>query len=333
LYVTGVNRNSLYHNNRNGTFTDVTDKAGPTGIDGTGKKLLSVSAAWVDYDNDGQLDLFVTNYLDWTPENSRVCGPVGRRLSCPPSLYTGQPNLLYHNNGDGTFTDVSEAMGISRHRGKGMGVAIADFDGDGWMDIFVANDNERNFLFHNNHGKSFDEVGVEAGVAYTEDGIPVSSMGVGFADYRNDGKPGILITALGGELRQAFSNLISNAIDAMPAGGTLILRATQSHSRNGANRPGVRVTILDTGEGIAPQHRKNLFQPFFTTKEDVGTGLGLWITRCIVEKHGGSIRVKSRTGTEDHGTAFSVFLPLDGKPHKREQASLAGMASASSALN
>jgi signal transduction histidine kinase len=143
----------------------------------------------------------------------------------------------------------------------------------------------------------------------------------------------IEVTALGGELRQAFSNLIGNAIDAMPAGGTLIIRATQTHSRNGVNRPGVRITILDTGEGIAPQHRKNLFQPFFTTKEDVGTGLGLWITRSIVEKHGGTIRVKSRTGTEDHGTAFSVFLPLDGQAGNATPGSLAAMGSASSTVN
>ena len=206
LYVTGVNRNFLYHNNHDGTFTDVTEKAGVMGIDRQGKKLLSVSAAWVDYDNDGRLDLFVTNYLDWTAENSRVCGPAGRRTSCPPSLYSGEPNLLYHNNGDGTFTDVSEAMGISRQIGKGMGVAIADYNNDGWMDIFVANDNQRNFLFRNNEGKSFDEVGVEAGVAYTEDGIPVSSMGVAFADYRNEGKPGIFITALGGETFPLYRN-------------------------------------------------------------------------------------------------------------------------------
>lgn len=207
LYVTGVNRNILYHNNHDGTFTDVTAKAGVTGVDENGKKLLSVSAAWVDYDNDGLLDLFVTNYIDWTLQNSKLCGPVGRRLSCSPSLYNGEPNILYHNNGDGTFTDVSAAMGISSQIGKGMGVAIADYNGDGWMDIFVANDNERNFLFRNNHGKSFDEVGVEAGVAYTEDGIPVSSMGVGFADYRNDGRPGIFITALGGETFPLFRNV------------------------------------------------------------------------------------------------------------------------------
>ena len=206
LYVTGINRNILYHNNQDGTFTDVTDRAGVSGVTAEGKKLLAVSAAWVDYDNDGRLDLFVTNYLDWSPETSKVCGAPGKRLSCPPSLYPGQPNILYHNNGDGTFTDVSATTGIASQIGKGMGVAIADYDGDGWMDIFVANDNQRNFLFRNRKGKGFDEVGVEAGVAYTEDGIPVSSMGVDFRDYRNDAKPGLFITALGGETFPLYRN-------------------------------------------------------------------------------------------------------------------------------
>ncbi len=205
LYVTGVNRNILYHNNGNGTFTDVTDHAGVTGVS-HGKKLLSVSAAWVDYDNDGLLDLFVTNYLDWSAETSRVCGEPGKRLTCPPSLYKGEPNILYHNNGDGTFTDVSEAMGVASQIGKGMGVAIADFDGDGWTDIFVANDNERNFLFRNRAGKGFDEVGVESSVAYTDNGIPLSSMGVDFRDWGNDGKPGLFVTALGGETFPLFRN-------------------------------------------------------------------------------------------------------------------------------
>jgi PAS domain S-box-containing protein len=135
------------------------------------------------------------------------------------------------------------------------------------------------------------------------------------------------VTALVGELRQAFSNLIGNAIDAMPGGGTLVVRATQTHSWDSSHRPGVRITILDTGHGIEPQHRKNLFQPFFTTKEDVGTGLGLWITRSIVEKHGGTIRLKSRTGPDEHGTAFSIFLPLDGKADNLKPISLAGVAS------
>ena len=206
LYVTGINRNVLYRNNHDGTFTDVTEKAGVSGVNSAGKKLLSVSAAWIDYDNDGRLDLFVTNYLDWSPETSKVCGLPEKRLSCPPSLYPGEPNILYHNNGDGTFSDVSESTGIAAHVGKGMGVAVADYDADGWMDIFVANDNERNFLFKNRRGKGFDEVGVEAGVAYTDDGIPVSSMGVDFRDYRNDGRPGLFITALGGETFPVYRN-------------------------------------------------------------------------------------------------------------------------------
>jgi hypothetical protein len=205
LYVTGVNRNILYHNNRDGTFTDVTQKAGVTGIF-EGKKLWSVSAAWIDYDNDGLLDLFVTNYLEWSPENSRVCGPPGKPLSCPPSLYKGEPNILYHNNGDGTFTDVSASTGIAKCIGKGMGIAIADYNGDGWTDIFVANDNERNFLFKNRRGQGFDEVGVESFVAYTDDGVPVSSMGVDFRDWSNNGRPGLFVTALGGETFPLFRN-------------------------------------------------------------------------------------------------------------------------------
>jgi hypothetical protein len=205
LYVTGVNRNILYHNNKDGTFTDVTQKAGVTGIFG-GRKLWSVSAAWIDYDNDGLLDLFVTNYVDYSPENARVCGPPGKRLSCPPSLFKGEPNILYHNNGDGTFTDVSAATGIAKCIGKGMGAAIADYDGDGWTDIFVANDNERNFLFKNRRGQGFDEVGVESFVAYTDDGVPVSSMGVDFRDWSNNGRPGLFLTALGGETFPLFRN-------------------------------------------------------------------------------------------------------------------------------
>lgn len=121
------------------------------------------------------------------------------------------------------------------------------------------------------------------------------------------------IKALIGEVRQAFSNLITNAIDAMPGGGTLVIRARPTHAWESAHRPGVRITILDTGSGIPQKHRKNLFQPFFTTKEDVGTGLGLWITRSIVKKHGGLIRVKSRVAPDAHGTAFWIFLPLDGE--------------------
>ena len=207
LYVTGVNRNILYHNNHDGTFTDVTQRAGVGGMDAAGKKLWSVGAAWLDYDNDGYLDLFVANYLDWSLENSKMCGEEGRRLSCSPALYSGLPNLLYHNNGDGTFTDVSATSGIGQHIGKGMSVAVADYDGDGFIDIFVANDQQRNFLFKNNAASKFTELGVEAGVAYTEDGLPLSNMGVDFRDLNDDGRPDIAITALSGETFPVYLNL------------------------------------------------------------------------------------------------------------------------------
>jgi enediyne biosynthesis protein E4 len=206
FYVTGYNRNILYHNNRNGTFTDVTERAGVGGSNSSGKKLWSVGAAWVDYDNDGRLDLFVTNYLDWSFSNSRVCGNPGKRLSCPPGYYQGQPNFLYHNNGDGTFTEVSASTGIAAHIGKGMSVAIADYDNDGFMDIFVSNDNERNFLFHNLQGRGFVEVGVETGVAFTEDGVPISGMGADFRDFNNDGRPDVVVTALEGEAFPLYIN-------------------------------------------------------------------------------------------------------------------------------
>src|SRR2546426_4278422 len=152
LYVTGVNRNILYHNNGDGTFTDVTERARVAGVSPSGKKLWSVAAAWLDYDNDGFLDLFVDSYVDWSFSDPRLCGEPGKRLSCSPAFYQGQPSILYRNNGDGTFTDVSDSTGIRKFVGKGMGVAIADYDGDGYPDIFVGNDNERNFLFHNIKG-------------------------------------------------------------------------------------------------------------------------------------------------------------------------------------
>jgi hypothetical protein len=206
LYVTGVNRNILYHNNGDGTFTDVTAKAGVAGVTPAGKKLWAVAAAWLDFDNDGLLDLFVDSYVDWSFNDQRLCGEPGKRLSCSPAFYHGQPSILYRNNGDGTFSDVSASTGIGRLAGKGMGVAIADYDGDGFPDIFVGNDNERNYLFHNIKGKSFEEVGVEASVAFTEDGVPVSSMGVDFRDLDGDGRPDIIITALEGETFPLFFN-------------------------------------------------------------------------------------------------------------------------------
>lgn len=206
LYVTGVNRNVLYHNNGDGTFTNMTEHAAVSGVDGNGRKLWSVGAAWFDYNNDGLLDLLVTNYLDWSFGTSKVCGDDGKRLSCSPSLYSGLPNLLFRNNGDGTFTDVSGLTGIAEHIGKGMSVAVADFDDDGFLDVFVANDQARNFLLKNVEGQKFTEIGVEAGVAYSEDGLPLSSMGVDFRDLNEDGRPDLIVTALGGETFPLYLN-------------------------------------------------------------------------------------------------------------------------------
>jgi hypothetical protein len=203
LFVAGVRRNFLYRNRGDGTFEDVTRKAG------IHDEPWSVAAGWFDYDGDGLLDLFVVNYVDWNPATEPLCkdSRSGERAHCHPRLYRGLPNTLYHNNGDGTFTDVSEASGIRRHVGKGMGIAFADFDGDGRPDVFVANDSEPNFLFHNQGNGRFTQVAVRAGVAFNDDGRALSSMGVDFRDVDNDGRPDLFITALVNETYPLYRNL------------------------------------------------------------------------------------------------------------------------------
>jgi hypothetical protein len=208
LYVTGVDRNLLYRNQHDGTFADVTQAAGVSGVSG-GRKLWSVGAAWLDYDRDGDLDLFVVDYLDWSPANNKVCGVEGRRLSCSPTEYAGLPNLLYRNEGQGRFSNVSTSTGIAAQVGKGMSVAVADADGDGWPDVFVANDQMRHFLFRNDGGRRFVESGVEMGVAYTDDGVPVSGMGTEFRDIDGDGRPDLFVTSLSGEPFPLYLNTAS----------------------------------------------------------------------------------------------------------------------------
>src|SRR6185369_7181676 len=179
LFVTNYGKNILYHNNGNGSFTDVTDKAGVA--DGG----WSASAGFIDYDNDGKLDLFVTRYLDWDVKRSKVCG-TNKDTYCQPGEFPGVTNLLYHNRGNGTFEDVSVLSGIAAGKGHGLGVAFADYDDDGFTDNFVANDVVEQFLFHNNRNGTFTEQALDSGTALTSDGKMLSGMGVVFQDYDND---------------------------------------------------------------------------------------------------------------------------------------------------
>jgi hypothetical protein len=197
LFVANVTGNQLFHNERDGTFTDVTARAGVGGAMLDGKKMWSAGAGWFDYNNDGLLDLFVVNYCKWEVNKDPICALNGHdRGYCHPKYYAPLHNTLYRNNGDGTFTDVSEATGIAAKMGKGMSVSFADYDGDGFIDMFVANDTTQNFLFHNINGKRFEEIGLEAGVAYGTFGTPLSGMGSDFRDVNNDGRPDIWHTAI-----------------------------------------------------------------------------------------------------------------------------------------
>ncbi len=231
IFVAGVNKNILFRNNRDGTFTDITSRAGLEGIDPERGKMWSVAGAWLDYDRDGLLDLFVVNYCKWSISLDPYCGAAlpGYRTYCFPDRYEGLPNQLFRNNGDGTFSDVSRASGIFRHIGKGMGIAVADFDDDGWVDVFVANDTLPNFLFRNNAHGGFEEIALNTGVAVPESGAPVSSMGVDFKDYDNDGRPDLIVSALEGETFPLFRNIgKSFFVDETYASGLGMMTARRS---------------------------------------------------------------------------------------------------------
>lgn len=227
LYLANVNGNQLLRNNGDGTFRDVTLRAGVAGGVRNGRKMWTVAAGWFDYNNDGWLDLFLSNYCVWAPDKDPVCGPSPQlRAYCHPRMYDPLPNTLYRNNGDGSFTDVSAQTGIARHLGKGMGVAFADFDSDGFTDVFVANDTMPNFFFRNISGKRFVESALALGVSMTEDSRVLSGMGADFRDVDNDGRPDIWHTALEYETFPLFL--------AMPGG---FLDATRTSSLARLTRP------------------------------------------------------------------------------------------------
>ena len=206
IFVAGVYRNTLYHNNGNGTFTDVTAKAGLDKPDKEFGPLWSVGAVWADVNNDGLLDLIVINYLKWDGKHEPVCVETGHRDYCHPKFYGATPNQLFLNNGDGTFRDASAESGLRAHPSKGMGAAAADYDLDGRIDLFVANDKEMNSLFHNRGNGKFEEAAFEGGVALRENGVFISGMGVDFRDLNNDGYPDLVIAALDTETFPVYRN-------------------------------------------------------------------------------------------------------------------------------
>jgi hypothetical protein len=206
LFVAGLRENVLWRNKGDGTFEDVTERAGLKNPDPDYGHLWAVAAAFFDYDKDGDLDLFVSNYCVWDPKTEPLCGPRGMNDYCHPNNYKGLPNSLFRSNGDGTFTDVSKPSGLRAVIGKGMGLGVADFDRDGWIDVFVSNDTEPNYLFRNLGDGKFEELGFMAGVAYPEAGRPLSGMGADAKDIDDDGKPDIFHTALSSETMPVFRN-------------------------------------------------------------------------------------------------------------------------------
>ncbi len=204
LYVTAFGPNILFHNNGDATFTDVTAKARVAG----GPNEWSTSTGFFDYDRDGRLDLYVVNYLDYRLDENPYCGlkKEGYRMYCHPTQFDGMADRLFHNNGDGTFTDVSKQAGIANPAGKGLGVTFCDYDRDGDTDVYIANDSVRNFLYRNNGDGTFTDVGYAAGVGFDANGKPQAGMGTDCADFDGNGYPDIFVTNFSEELNALYQN-------------------------------------------------------------------------------------------------------------------------------
>jgi hypothetical protein len=201
IYITTVGSNHLFHNLRNGKFSDVTAKAG------VADPGFSTSAVWFDYDNDGKLDLFVSHYVDWSIEKDQYCSLDGNKKSyCTPQAYKGQSSTLFHNRGNGTFENVTKRAGLYDPASKSLGIALLDYDNDGWLDLFVANDTEPNKLYRNNHDGTFTDVAVLAGVALSETGRARAGMGVDAADYDESGRQSLIIGNFTNESMSLYHN-------------------------------------------------------------------------------------------------------------------------------
>lgn len=202
IFITALGQSRLFHNNGNGTFTDVTASAGFSGI-----HEFSTSAAWVDYDRDGKLDLVVANYVQWTPETDLRCTLDGSHKSyCTPESYHGTSARVWHNLGNGKFEDVTKKAGLYDPSSKNLGIAVLDFNGDGWPDLLLANDTQPNKLYKNNGNGTFTETAVTAGIAFSEDGVARAGMGVDAADYDRSGRPSIIISNFSNQMMSLYHN-------------------------------------------------------------------------------------------------------------------------------
>lgn len=260
LFVTGMPRSHLYRNRGDGVFEDVTTTAGVQN-----RQPWPVAAGWFDFDNDGFLDLLVVNYVRWDPAAEPFCGDGVKkyRTYCHPKNYPGLPNTLFRNNGDSTFSDVTRSSNIGLSVGKGMGLAFGDYDGDGRLDVFVANDTEPNFLFRNDGAGKFKETALQAGVAFNDDGRALSSMGVDFRDLDNDGREDVFVTALSNETFPFYRNL----------GNGLFLDATYA-SQIGA------ATLAFSGWGAgALDFDNDGWKDLFTANGDVNDNTELYSSR------------------------------------------------------
>ena len=227
LFIANTGKNTLYRNNGDGTFSDVTDGSG---LDRKPPDTLSVQGAWFDYDNDGLLDLVLSNYTLWRPDLDKRCASRGVEVYCHPKTYVAVPHRLYRNLGGGRFEDVTEPSGFGRPLGKGMGIGIADFNEDGWMDVFIANDTEPNFLYLNQGNGTFREVGLLYGVAYNDTGATVSAMGCDAKDYDNDGWVDIFYNNLMKQIWALFRNQRGKMFQYVSPGSKIL---TLSGSRSG----------------------------------------------------------------------------------------------------
>jgi hypothetical protein len=202
IFVSALGQSRLFHNNGNGTFTDVTKQAGLWG-----PNEFSTSAAWVDYDRDGHLDLVVTNYVQWSPDTDLFCTLGGTKKSyCTPESYKGASLRLWRNRGDGTFEDATRKAGLYDPTSKSLGIAVLDYDNDGWPDLLISNDTQPNKLYHNNGNGTFTESGVPAGIAFSEDGVARAGMGVDAADYDRSGRPSLIITNFSNQMMALYHN-------------------------------------------------------------------------------------------------------------------------------